>query len=443
MLVVSDQQMLRAGNQLLFRALEGYLKAGFKVVFLSPATDDPNLADEKDLFGDLAGRLTVVRAATPRLLGGIPGYIKSIIARPAAQKRDDTVVEGFPPPPEEIIPFKAALEGGRLLRKLNYAGMSKNFLNKALNLAKTHKFDIVCGYEVMAIPAARKAADLLNLPFFTRYQGTFLKKALEKGRAQELYPLHLAGTRIPADLCVMENDGTGGKEVLQALGHDPDRILFMVDGVGKNISRPQINRQEVYEPYGVRFNERSKFILMLSKLSPWKRHDRLIGAMPAILKRYPDAWLIIAHRGPMRAALEAYSKHIGVDHRVIFTGPVPHREVYNFLNACDFYVNCNDWSNLSNTVLEALVCGKPVLSIDDGSLDGVISDGENGSLAPLETLGQELPAKALQLLTDDDYYFRLCQGARDFAQNKLYSWDHRMAIEVERIFEIMGKPSGS
>ncbi len=436
MLVISDQDMLKAGNQLLFRAMEGYLRRGFEVVFLSHAKDDQNLADERELFGALAGGLRVVRPKVPPFLWGLPRRLRRLLggrqARPA-----EAPAGSFPPPPDKVLPFTMLAGHAGPLAARNRLRFERTLKRAALDLAREKPFDLVCGYEVMAIPLARRVADRLGLPFFTRYQGTFLKHALAEGSAERLYPRHLAGSQVPADFYVMENDGTGGLEVLTALGHPRERILFMVDGVKKDLHQPGLDPAEVFGPHGVEVRPQTRVLLMLSKLGPWKRHDRMLGAMPAILARAPETWLVIAHSGPMRPVLEDYARELGVAHRVVFTGPQPHDQVDRLLNACHVYVNVNDWSNLSNTVLEALECGKPVLSLNDGSLSGIISHGQTGMLADLPTIARDLPEMALRMLTDDEFLAQAAVLSRRFAQANLLSWEQRMDVEIDLLEKLI------
>jgi|GEM_PF-1967178 len=439
MLVISDQDMLRAGNQLLFRAIEGYIRGGFDVVFLTHEKQETNLADLNDLFGDLMRHLKVVRVSMASSLLRIAGKAKSILFD--SKTNEECVVSeparDFPPAPDIIVDFLPAASNNGAANRIYRSYFNQRLRSAAMALHKRHPFDILCGYEVMATPVAQQVAHTLGLPLFNRFQGTFLKKPLQDGTAKKLYPYHLKGTQIPADLYVMENDGTGGMEVLLKLGHPKDRILFMLDGIRKDIYQPHLTKSEVYEPYSIPINKETRIILTLSKLSQWKRHDRIIGAMPQILKALPDTWLVIAHRGPLRDQLEEYAKRIGIGHRVVFSGPVPHQDVYRFLNTCDVYVNCNDWSNLSNTVLEALECGRPVVSMNDGSLDGIVTDGVNGFLVDLREIRAKLPPRILHILDNQELRGTLSSNARSFADKNLLSWNRRMEIEVSRVSELL------
>ena len=434
MLVISDQDMLSAGNQVLARTIQGYLAAGFKVFFVTNRKDDDNLARKDEVLGALGQNLNIIRFPITfhelrhKLIG--PGWLTRLgVSKPANE-----LATQFPPAPEEIVPFLARPDRATLLMsRLIYRFFQYHAFQESMQIAASHKIDIVCGFEVMAAEVAHRVSRRLDVPQCTRYQGSFLKYALDSGIAQKWYPLHLRGTKVKADLYVMSNDGTKGDEVLLQLGHPKERILFLIDGVRKDIYRPDIDKSAVWSEYGIHLKEKTRIILTLSRLGIWKRHDRIIGAMPEILSEAPDTYLVIAHRGEMRPLLERYAQELGVADRVIFTGPVPHLQIYRLLNACDVYVNCNDHSNLSHTVLEALVCGKPVVSINDGSLDGIVTHRENGLLVDLPCIQSDLPAQITRLLSDDALRAGISCKARAFAERDLLSWDERMEIEVDRI----------
>ncbi len=442
-LMVSDQDMLRAGNQVLYQTVRGYVAAGFHVTFVTNEKDDSNVATAEELFGPEADSVEIRRFRITlhtwrqRLIGrgwtkrlrGVRDWLRRSAADQAAP---------FPPAPETVLPFAAnyGVTPG-LLNRLSENLFERYAYKACMNIARHRPVHLVYGFEAGATPIAHRVATQLGVPLCTRFQGSFLKHALDDGTAEKRYPFHLRGTAVDADLCVMSNDGTKGDEVLLRLGHPPERILFLLDGVRKDIYRPEVNPASVWAEYGIHVKESTRILLTLSKLSPWKRLDRIIGAMPAVLQELPDAYLVITHRGPMRSQLEQYARELGVAGRIVFTGPIPHTQVYRLLNACDIYVNCSDQSNLSNPVMEALVCGKPVVSIDDGSLDGVIAQGHNGVLVSLPRIREELPAQIAALLKDDARRTEMSRNARGFAEANLRTWEERMAVEVSRVEKLL------
>lgn len=433
-LILSDQDFLHAGNQLLFQAVRGYIRGGFDVCFVSDEKNDPNVAGSEDLFGTEATHCRITRFNPP--LSGLANWLRKsgLLARSKSAVSSDADY----PDSDTILPFAKSLRHAPIFTRLRKRLFNWRIQRIGLRLAKRENVVLVCGYEIGAAVAASNVAKALGVPFFTRYQGTFLYPTLAAGDDASVdFPVHLEGTKIAADLVVMENDGTRGKEVLEMLGHPEDRIRFWIDGINKNIRDTSLDRIEVYAKHGVRLGSDDKVILTLSKMNRWKRHDRIVRAMPEILKRIPGVHLVIGHRGEMRSTLERMVKELGLTENVHFIGAVPHVEVGRLLNTCDAYCNVNEHSNLSNPVLEAQECGRPVISLDDGSLKGVIDSGTNGCLCPLGEISNRFPEVAAEVLGDDENWLRLSRNALEFAENKLYDWEQRMAWEVADLRKLL------
>ena len=431
-LVISKQDLLKAGNQVLYRTIEGYLKSGFKIIFLTHEKNDKNLADINQLFEELRENLEIIRIPfkLPKLRKGRGENLKKVDSNIFFDSGTK-----YPPPPEKSFPFQT--EKYNIKHYISQRYFEYLIYKKVILLSKKYQFDIVYAFEVMVTNVSRKISRKLKIPFVVRLEGTFLYHALEAGTAKKLYPIHLRGTKVKADLFIQGNDGTKGLEVLKKLGHPEEKILFITDGIRKDIYQKNLSKVEVYKDIGIEVKKETNILLTLSKLSHWKRHDRIIQAMPRILKRLPETWLLIAHRGPMRSLLEKLVNELGIEKRVIFTGPLPHEKIGQFLNTCDVYINCNDWSNLSNTVLEAMECARPVVSLNDGSLNGIIEDGVNGILVDLPMIKDQFSEKIIQLLSNKKMKKDISKSARVFCEDKILSWGKRMDIEEERVRRLL------
>jgi rhamnosyl/mannosyltransferase len=101
--------------------------------------------------------------------------------------------------------------------------------------------------------------------------------------------------------------------------------------------------------------------LFLGVLRPYKGLQILLRAMTKVRGR-----LLIAGRGPHRAELEALAHRLGVADRVTFVGEVSETERRRLLNACDVFVlpALDRRESFGIAQLEAMACGKPVVSSD-------------------------------------------------------------------------------
>lgn len=117
-------------------------------------------------------------------------------------------------------------------------------------------------------------------------------------------------------------------------------------------------------------------ILTAARLNPWKGVDHLIAA----LARVPEARLLVAGDGPMRAALEQQAQ--AVAGRVHFLGQVPHEQMALYMKAADYFALYSGYEGLSHVLLESLLAGTPVIASDKGGNPEVVMHGVNGLLVP-------------------------------------------------------------
>lgn len=83
------------------------------------------------------------------------------------------------------------------------------------------------------------------------------------------------------------------------------------------------------------------------------------------------------------------------------------------------FVSVYDVSNLCNPVLEAMICGKCIVSLNDGSLDSITDNGKNRIHINPQKIDEEFPKAIINLLQNYKLRNRLCRQAHIFAENNL------------------------
>jgi len=429
LLIISQLDMQKAGNQLLFQTVRGYVAAGYRVIFLtSNPASDPNRADYDKLLGRCMAKVSIYRF-TPlfRPLAKVVFQARKFLLGHHSICQQTPVMDLT-----GTVPFGTS--GGKsILGLLSWISFILVGSFKAVSLARRHKVKVVYGYEIYGAPVAWIVARLFKIPLITKFQGTIALPELERGGAWLRIPHHLLALKIPADLIIMENDGTRGKEVLRKLGVPEQRIRFWIDGVRKDMYIPQFDRRLLLDKLGLNHDADEKIILVMSRLTKWKRVDRAIRAMPQVIRKIPNAFLVIVGDGPERGNLENLARMLGVGTHVMFIGPVPHDEVRYFFNGCDLFLSLYDHSNLCNPVLEALTCGKCIITINDGSTKDLLVNGYNAVLVNKSALERELSETIISLLLDEGKRDRIARNARNYAQRYLQSWEERMTMEIGEV----------
>lgn len=244
----------------------------------------------------------------------------------------------------------------------------------------------------------------------------------------------LLAYRIPVDLLITTNDGTQGDDVARWAGFPMERHRFWLNGVNKSLHVVDFDAMSFKQNIGLTAD--SLMILMLGRLCYFKRVDRVIDAMPDILEDVPEARLVLVGSGELRGELENRVSTLGLDGKVVFIGPVPHDEIWKYLNASELFVIVNICSNLSATLIEAMTAGCCILTADVGGTTQIAIDGAN-SIVIDEATPSSIGKAAVQLLKDPEQRKRLAEGAYQYAMEHFQSWDERMQMEVDELKRLL------
>lgn len=117
-------------------------------------------------------------------------------------------------------------------------------------------------------------------------------------------------------------------------------------------------------------------ILTPARLHPQKGHTYLLQAAAQV----PNATFLFAGDGPLRSALEAEARDLGVAGRCIFLGERP--DVPDLLAAADLFVLPSLFEGLPVSVLEAMAAERPVIATAIGGTDEAVTHEGTGLLVP-------------------------------------------------------------
>jgi glycosyltransferase involved in cell wall biosynthesis len=187
----------------------------------------------------------------------------------------------------------------------------------------------------------------------------------------------------------------------------------------------------------------SAIILTFGLLSPNKGVEVMIDAMPAILKRRPDALYVVLgathpklvrHQGEAyRESLMARAKALGVHEHVLFRDQfVDQATLLSYIAMCDVYAApyLNEAQMTSGTLAYSVGLGRAVVSTPYWHARELLADGR-GALVPF---GDSLAigAEIAGLLTDDAR--RKAMQARAYTSTRSMTWD-RTAERYLGVFE--------
>lgn len=199
-------------------------------------------------------------------------------------------------------------------------------------------------------------------------------------------------------------EGTALRETAIRLGVRSERAhLILGDGgIDGTLFAPPAQR------------DRRPVILFVGGLTPPKRLDTLLEAMPEVLRRCPEARLRVVGGGEDRSKWEVLAEQLGIAEAVTFVGPLPHEQVPEEMRRAAVLALCSDHEGLPSAIMEALMCGLPVVATRVGGIPDLIQDNENGFLVDTNDVGG-LAARLTEILSDHSLARRLGNNARALA----------------------------
>ncbi len=192
------------------------------------------------------------------------------------------------------------------------------------------------------------------------------------------------------------------KDVYRRDGVDVSKIHSMHIGIDSNLFIPEKDekkRMEIRRMLGVRDNER--MILTMGGDVTSKGAQEMFHALAQIDKEFKN-WRYICKSWPSDCASdwrdkeEALVEELGLTDKVTFLDDAFSQEfMVDVLNACDIYAAPSRIEGFGMIQVEAMSCGKPVITIDAGGPAETVVHEKTGYLAR--------PAKEIQLTEEWAY----------------------------------------
>jgi glycosyltransferase involved in cell wall biosynthesis len=162
-----------------------------------------------------------------------------------------------------------------------------------------------------------------------------------------------------------------------------------------------------------------------------------VRAMPTVLQTIPDARLILAGSGKLKARLQSLVAELGIDNNVSMPGQIPNESMPELIASCDLGVIpsmpvAGVEEATSILMLELMASGKPVIASAIGGLRETIRHGETGLLVE-PGQARALGERIVSTLADPQLCARIGSNARRYVELH-HSW-HAVANQVADVYD--------
>jgi len=381
------------GGRAFINTVEGFKNAGWNVWFITTGGGVPqNTIDKEKLFENSYPNLDRFWRSDNRVVSVIARFLKMV-----------------------------------LLKRYYYrTGCNILLMNKNTRF-------VIYAYETHAVLAAKMLSLKFDLPLVTRFQGTKHNKTTDNLINRIIKAPNLQAYKTGADLTIMTNDGTKGLETLCRLGNTSKDLVFWRNGV-KSVSAELFRRREEFRR---EFNFQSYYIfLTVSRLVGWKKVERAINAFAIVNRKYVNSRLVILGDGDAKEDLIGLTQRLGITKEVVFKGAVEQNLVSHYMIAADAFLSFYDLSNVGNPLMEAMMCGKPIITLDVGDTKELVKNNENGILLSVDKL-ELIPEKMLKIIHDKIFSEKIAAGALKSANSEFWSWEERSKAELSRVAALL------
>jgi glycosyltransferase involved in cell wall biosynthesis len=171
-----------------------------------------------------------------------------------------------------------------------------------------------------------------------------------------------------------------GAEFLIQRGINPKRVRVIYNGL--NLDRLAAGQAEI-EQVRRKLNvpPGGKVVGMMARMFPQKRHDIFLKAAAIVSAEIPETRFALLGDGPLRDSLEDLSRELGIASKVAFLGE--QQVIAPYLSAFDVAALISEAEGCSNSILEAMAIGKPVVATDVGGNRELVAQGETGILVSI------------------------------------------------------------
>ena len=144
-------------------------------------------------------------------------------------------------------------------------------------------------------------------------------------------------------------------------------------------STPENANNEFVGNFLKEHNVEDKFrMVYIGRLAPEKSLETIINHMPEIVKKIPEAFLIVVGYGPSFDSQNELVRNLGIADHVLFLGKQPPHLIQNFYALGHVFVTASTSETQGITYIEAMAGGLPVIARYDEVLESVLVHGETG-----------------------------------------------------------------
>jgi len=208
-----------------------------------------------------------------------------------------------------------------------------------------------------------------------------------------------------------------------------DKLVMIPNGVdAKEYEKSTVDLNQFRRRFAL---PEEKIVLYVGRLVYEKGIQVLINAIPKILEKV-NAKFVIVENGYMKEPLWEKIKHMGLAHKVLFTGFVDDETLRNLQKCADVSVVPSLFEPFGIVALEAMAAKSPVVVSDTGGLSEIVEHDLTGVKVYPDN-PESLAWGVTRVLLDEAYANKLRENAYRLVVEK-YNWK-KISRQTKSVYE--------
>lgn len=373
----------------------------------------------------VASRLRILHVTFNMGIGGTEQVIRQLVSGMAPERAHNEVVciDGSVGPVGEAM----MAEGITIHALKRRPGLDWSMIAELHRIIREGKFDIVHCHQYTPFFYGRFAAFGTPAKVVFTEHGRFHP---DRYRWKAIAVNRLLGLLTPGLVAI----SSATREALARYEFMPkSRIKVIYNGIRALANDPDeaadLRRNLGIEPTDI-------VVGTVARLDPVKNQALMLQSFARLLKQHPDSWLLIVGDGPERGPLEALSRTLSIEERVLFVGF--QNQPARYLTAMNVFLLSSHTEGTSMTLLEAMCLGIPPVVTDVGGNSEIVTHGKTGLLTPTEDVDRFTHAID-RLLADPELYQNIKkQCLEEFEQR--FSVDGMVGAYEKLYLQVAGEP---
>ncbi len=207
-------------------------------------------------------------------------------------------------------------------------------------------------------------------------------------------------------------------------------VAAVSNGVDLSNFKPGKVPDEIYEKYGIKKGVPT--VVYVGRVDPEKKVGSIVDAFAKVIKKLPNAQLVVVGDGVDRLRIEGVVKKLGIDGSVRILGRVLQPDLYELYRVGDLFATASEIETQGIVLIEAAASGLPLIAVNAGAVSEVCITNKNGFLCNPGAI-DEIAESMYKILSDKELQKKFSKASLEIAS------EHDLEKTIDKFINIYNK----